>query len=278
MPSRFTLRGSSLEAIKATVLTEYGAGAVIVSAEKVTVGGVAGLLATRYVEAVVEVPAAVPEPAPKGSSHRQALAALLDDANASEQDTLMLPDMSTSNTGFNDLLTTLDRDTSSRSTSGGVPLTAAGPGDLIVFAGLGRDGTDEAAAVAADLGTTALTAGLTPGGIRLDEPGTGRAARTADRIAGRPSIAGFGLGEDQRQVLGQLGYLKALRADQIWLVVDATRKTEDTSAWVRAVASAVSAHGLAVIGATRTATPQTVNLLGIPVGRIDGRPARRRTL
>lgn len=279
MPSRFQLRGPSLEAIKDTMLAEYGSSAVIVSAEKVTVGGVAGLLATRYVEAVIEIPTTAPAPAPAGSNHRRALAALLDDANASETTTLPLPGMSTSNTGFSELLDTLDHDTASRTASvRGVPLPSADAGDLIVFAGLGRDGLEEADSLASSMGITALTAGLAEGGIRLDEPRAGLSARTADRIAGRASLAGFGLGVDQRQVLGQLGYLQALRADQVWLVVDATRKTEDTSAWVRAVASAMKVHGLAVIGSTRTSTAQTVNQLGIPVGRIDGAPARRPAL
>ena len=279
MSSRFQLKGPTLEAIQTAILAKYGHDARIVSAENVTVGGVAGLLATRYVEAVIEVPSAPAAPAPTTSNHRRALAALLEDANETESAARALPDMSTSHAGFSELLETLDHTTSSRPGTGrSVPQPSFGAGELMVFAGLGRDGADEAARVAADLGLTALTAGLAEGGSRLDHPREALAARTADREAGRPTVAGFGLGADQRQVLGQLGHLRALQADQIWLVVDAAIKHEDTSAWVKAVASVADVHGLAVIGSARTSTPQTVNLLGIPVGRVDGAPARRPAL
>lgn len=55
-PSRIVLRGKSLDALASQVRLEYGPRARIVSAERVTSGGFAGLFARRYVEVTVELP------------------------------------------------------------------------------------------------------------------------------------------------------------------------------------------------------------------------------
>lgn len=70
-----------------------------------------------------------------------------------------------------------------------------------------------------------------------------------------------------------LAALGAIDPDQVWVVVDAGRKPDDTQRWVDRVATAVDIAALAVVGAASTATPQTVNSLGIPVGWVDGAPA-----
>lgn len=282
MPSRFLLRAPTLEAVRAKLAAEYGPDAVVISAEMVSVGGVAGLLATKYVEAVVEVPTpTLADAGRRDTNHRRAMAALLEDANGSDS---LVPQSggqaAAAPAGFNDFLDTLDRDTSAplRTTSG-VPLPAVGAGQIIVVAGLGQDGFLEACSIASAMGTTALIGGLAIGdGQRTDDRAGWLRARRDARNAGRPSIAGFGLGTDLRQVQGQLVHLQAMGADQIWLAVDARRKTEDTSAWVSAATAMVPVHALAVTGSSQTSTPQTVNMLGIPVGRVDGRPSKRPAL
>lgn len=64
-PTRFQLEAASLDELRTRVLAEYGPEARIVSAERVTVGGIGGFLARRHVEAVIEAPAGT-EPATEG--------------------------------------------------------------------------------------------------------------------------------------------------------------------------------------------------------------------
>ena len=102
MLKQFRLKGPSLEAIRQKAEAQYGAGARIVAAEKVTNPGIAGLFAANRFEATVEVPAYLPVSAqavPPGSPtaaaqsvtdthpglHRPAIAALLERADATEQ-------------------------------------------------------------------------------------------------------------------------------------------------------------------------------------------------
>ncbi len=59
--------------------------------------------------------------------------------------------------------------------------------------------------------------------------------------------------------------IDALGADQVWLVVDAGRKTEDAAAMLGAVAGRVAVAGVVAIGSGETATPESVHLLGVPV-------------
>jgi len=56
-----------------------------------------------------------------------------------------------------------------------------------------------------------------------------------------------------------------LRGDQIWAVVDASRKQEDTARWVRKVSSVVQLDAVVGIQHDATMTPETVNTLGLPV-------------
>ncbi|MCI4658661.1 hypothetical protein [Cryobacterium zhongshanensis] len=55
-PKRFQLDGPTLPELKARILAEHGADARIVSAERVTVGGIRGFFARRHYEVTVEVP------------------------------------------------------------------------------------------------------------------------------------------------------------------------------------------------------------------------------
>jgi len=64
--------------------------------------------------------------------------------------------------------------------------------------------------------------------------------------------------------------LAALEPEATWGVVDATRKTEDVSAWLNNLGGV---DALAVNDIDATTTPAAVLQLDVPVGRIDGRPA-----
>ncbi|WIE73919.1 hypothetical protein [Curtobacterium sp. MCJR17_020] len=56
-----------------------------------------------------------------------------------------------------------------------------------------------------------------------------------------------------------------IEADQVWVVVDVGRKPEDSAAMVSAVAGRLPVAGVVAIGAGETATPESVDLLGVPV-------------
>jgi hypothetical protein len=85
-PRRLQLEGASLEELTDRVFAEHGSAARIVSAEKVTTGGIRGFFAKQHFEVVVELP----DPG-RRSAHRKldtsarlGIAALLDDADAAE--------------------------------------------------------------------------------------------------------------------------------------------------------------------------------------------------
>jgi hypothetical protein len=56
VPMRFRLEGATLADIHEHAITQYGPHARIVSAERVTVGGLGGFLAKTHLEAIIEVP------------------------------------------------------------------------------------------------------------------------------------------------------------------------------------------------------------------------------
>lgn len=76
--------------------------------------------------------------------------------------------------------------------------------------------------------------------------------------------------QDGQAVLADVSWpdravLEGLAPDQVWVVVDAGRKHEDTAAMVRDVAGVAAVAGIVVVGAGETSTPDTVHLLGLPV-------------
>ena len=88
-PIRSQRSGATLDEVRASVLAEFGPGARIVSAERVTSGGVAGLFRKAHVEAVIEVPDPLDPPTARvaiasSPAKRVGIAALLADAEAAE--------------------------------------------------------------------------------------------------------------------------------------------------------------------------------------------------
>ncbi|GAA1494102.1 hypothetical protein [Curtobacterium herbarum] len=88
-PIRSQRSGATLDEVRAGVLAEFGPGARIVSAERVTSGGVAGLFRKAHVEAVIEVPDPLDPPTARvaiasSPAKRVGIAALLADAEAAE--------------------------------------------------------------------------------------------------------------------------------------------------------------------------------------------------
>ncbi len=327
MPKQYKLKGTSLDDIRVKAEQQYGPGARIVSAEKVTNPGIAGLFAANRYEATIEVPSQLAgnscrsegperqqlrvswEAQAGGEAHAlqgPAIAALLEQADAAEMD-MHRPEavVSTASPDFAGILEQLGNEfrapASGAPTQGAltalphavvghavpvappaaVPVPLAGSGNLVILLGLGDDA----------LGT-ALELSIAGGGFDVRTAGaltafghlhvTGRQGATAARaqavVTGQTVLVAYGLGR-QGEAVTRAADIATLAADQLWLVVDAGRKAEDTASWVRALSAALAAErvrvdALAVFGASETGSPETVNGLGLPIGWVDGKPAR----
>ena len=366
MPAnRFTLRGPDLDELKTQVAGEYGRDARIVSADKVTQGGIGGFLAKQFYEVEVEVPegaalpggstmyvaresdantsgetSRVPEsraipmpPAP----NRVGIAALLADADAAEDVNPLAapiprpvqppqaPQLSTTNPDFEAVMAEITSragiepgagprrrtstwppepvappvpdaetlaalgvsypeaavsgdDGSAASAGrfyirlGEIPSPPRAPGDLVLIVGLGQ----EPLAIARSMSKQGRNADIRSGGsiiLRLSDPimdrRTAQAARAEALRRGSAVFVAFGIDPDTLFT----DAVRSISADQVWAVVDASRKQEDTEEWVNALRNAAGVDALAVIRAEETASPQTVNDLGVPVGWITDRPS-----
>ncbi|WP_423183710.1 hypothetical protein [Arthrobacter sp. NyZ413] len=324
MPKQFRLKGASLDAIREKAEKQYGAGARIVSAEKVTNPGIAGLFVANRYEATIEVAEVVPGPPPGGDAERStamwldgathalhgpAIAALLEQADAAELDlhrpatavsgavpAAVRAAVSTASPDFAGLLEQLGKElTNEHAPSAPLPLPASGPvpvqtpvpvprvgsGNLIILLGLGDDAMGPALEMSiAGGGSDVRTAGrLTAfGHLHVGGKQGATAARAQAVHAGQTVLVAYGLG-GPRDAAAQASEIAGLAPDQLWLAADARRKAEDTEAWVRALTAALGVEGLsvealAVFGTAETSTPETVNALGLPVGWVDGKPAR----
>ncbi|QDY89191.1 hypothetical protein E7Y32_02390 [Arthrobacter sp. UKPF54-2] len=157
------------------------------------------------------------------------------------------------------------------------PVPLGGTGDLVVLVGLDDDALDTALAMSiAAGGADVRTAGELSayGHLHLDGRQSATAARAHAVETEQTVLAAFGLGKG-RHTLARLQAIAALSPDQLWVVVDAGRKHEDTARWVGLLRARLDVAAVAVVGAADTATPESVDDLGLPVGWIDGRPATR---
>ncbi|WIE77072.1 hypothetical protein [Curtobacterium sp. MCSS17_007] len=329
-PTRSLRRGPTLEAVRDAVRAEFGAGARIVSAERVTSPGVGGLFRRAHVEAVVEVPDPSDPPTARvaiadGPVVRVGIAALLADAEAAEA--RIAAGDGTSTTRADTFASVLDGFVADGITAGaprpGAPVADAGRvdggGSRLQDGARSQDGSRPQDRPAPDEpGPTGGTARVTGTGTAsgavpvaattvdpvaaasLTRP-TPPAVRSADGdlvlLVGRPTdvdaAAGVFAGRfalrptdaaDRRSgilaradgvrngyaLLGVAAWddaatVAGLAADQVWVVVDVGRKTEDARAMVASVAGRVPVAGIVAIGAGETATPESVDQLGLPV-------------
>lgn len=161
-----------------------------------------------------------------------------------------------------------------------VPTPLNGVGDLVVLVGLGDDALDTALAMStAAGGADVRTAGKLSayGHLHVDGRQGATAARARAVLTEQTVVVAFGLGK-ARDAIARLQSVAALSADQLWVVVDAGRKAEDTARWVGVLAAQLSISAVAVVGAAETATPETINGLGLPLGWIDAAPAHAVTI
>lgn len=284
----------------------YGAHARIVRAERVLDAGLPGFLGRRHVEATVQVPDAVDleaaplEPVGHSLAGRTGIAALLESADTVEDDVNALARLgvgpapprqavSTESPDFGELLTRLGDEVRAAA----VPTPLSAPGDLVLVLGL----EDSARSVCRAMAAAAATPGA--GGWDLytaGAPDDAAAGAPDDAAAGHsspPHLVGWWDTVQARALavaegtavlvacdlgpiaagLPHLGAATALGPDQVWLVVDARHKADETTDWVDQVRRTVTVDALAVIGAAESRSARTVNRLGIPLGWVDGRPA-----
>ena len=315
MAPQFLLEGRSLDELAREATHLYGDGARIVRAERVLDAGIAGFLGRRHLEVTVEVPdSRVPrvvpiQPALHVLGDRTGILALLDSADRAEDDVNAgvaggagagagarsdsgvdaSPEapVSTESAGLSDLLARLVDDGARTSApSGRVPTQLSAPGDLVVVLGLEQTArrvaatmVDASRAVDGHVGHDLHGSGATDlrGLPHLAGRWDAARARASAVESGTTVLVACGLGSAAAG-LPHLEAAAALGADQVWLVVDARHKPDDTRAWVDHVLGSLGVDALAVVGADQTRSAHTVNDLGVPVGWTDGEPAPRTVL
>jgi hypothetical protein len=153
-----------------------------------------------------------------------------------------------------------------------IPLIHDTAGGIILFIGLG----DDALVVARSLARSVRSSDVRMGGRilgdslpRVDDRRQAAAFRAQCMRAEAIGLLAWGVGMGVADVPASLPALHAIDADQIWIVVDASRKSEDTAAWVSLVRANVPAQAIAMLHGVDTATPETVTTLGLPVGWSD---------
>lgn len=316
-PRRLRLDAPSLVELTARIEREHGPRARILSAERVTVGGLRGLFAKSYFEAEVEIAdepggplaampvdgaaaagasAAGPSSARGGPASAAApglppaagLDALLDEAERAEErmhaglreDVLREPEprrahVSTERPDFARLLDEIVAVTAPEPPQAPVPAVRSAAGDLVLVVGLGAVALAVARTMAVATGARLAVSGAIeePGLPRVDDRRSGAAFRADGVQHARGGIVAAGLPAALPVDPARLEGLRGVPADQVWIVVDAGRKHEDTARWVGAVGAVVPVDALAVVGVAGTASPASVNELRIPIGWIDAVPA-----
>jgi hypothetical protein len=279
---RFRFDDVSREALTARVRSEFGASARIISASEVRVGGVGGFFARRYVDVVVDVPNA-PNPATRSRSGAVGLAALLEEAERAERQDLppkgppVIPVVSTQSADFEMLMSDLQSYSDLSPKSGlveapGAPKLYDEPGGLVLFAGLGDDALVVARSLARSVRWSDVRMGgriLGDGLPRVDDRRSAAEYRAKCIAVGSVGLLAWGVGIGSSGVQSSLSSLRAVDADQIWVVVDAARKADDTAAWVGMLRSGINVSAIAVLHSVETASPDSVGALGLPIGWSD---------
>ena len=248
------LRARTLDELRAKAIA-LGPGAQLVSAEAVPVRGLRRLRRVRY-EGLVVIPEVdeaelavdlgtrltLPELGPV--SQREDVGAILQELGA--------PVMVEGRLGTG-------------------PLRA--PGSLTIVAAPHDAALGPAMALAEAVGAQLRTSGLLEAYNVPSLEGRREAAavRAEGSANGFPVVVAFGLGR-RGWTATNAAAAERLRADQVWLVVDARHKHADTATWVAAVQTRLVVHALAVVGVGETSSPGTVERLGIPVRWTDQTP------
>jgi hypothetical protein len=273
-PSRFQLEGASIAEVTARAQAEYGPKAKIIAAEAVTTGGISGFFAQRHYEVTIEVPDDTAQDAHEFDlPSRAGIAALLDDADSADLGIIAepaKPSLSTESVDFAAIMADLTVNTvrpAEKPIASTSPAILTGAGDLVVVVGLAGDSLRIARTMLVTRAESALRiAGdlYEPTLGRVDDRRSLLSARASGVEGGHSVMVAFGLGSAGFD-FGKSESLRQLHADQVWVVVDASRKQSDTERWVSAVKAAATVDGVVAFGRELTSTPDSVTELGIPV-------------
>jgi hypothetical protein len=146
------------------------------------------------------------------------------------------------------------------------------PGGLVLFVGLGNDALVVARSLARSVRWSDVRIGgriLEDGFQRVDDRRSASAFRARGVEAGSVGLLAWGAGVGMTGVSASVVELMPLNPDQIWVVVDASRKADDTAAWVGALRASLPVKAVAVLHGVETSTPDSVNALGLPIGWSD---------
>lgn len=318
-PTRLQRSGATLDEVRDAVRTEFGAGARIVAAERVTTPGIGGLFRKAHVEATVEVPEPGETPTARvviadSPVQRIGIAALL--ADAEEAEARIAGSDRTATTRADAFASVLDGFVADGITGSAPRPTRVlpepdGPADVAPGLPAVTDTLPGGPATVPDVAAAVRVARPTAPAARSAVPAVRSAVpaarpavpavRSADGdlvlLVGRPNDVDAAAGlfavrhalrptdaADRRSaILARADGVRdghavlavaawddratgdRIEADQVWVVVDVGRKPEDSAAMVSAVAERLPVAGVVAIGAGETATPESVDLLGVPV-------------
>jgi hypothetical protein len=145
-------------------------------------------------------------------------------------------------------------------------------GDLLLLVGLGQDAVRVANSIRDRMQHGYVCDGGSVHGNarrRVDDRRGALAARAYGVRSGQPVIVAFGIGDGDPDEPWFDDFV-AIGGDQVWAVVDATRKTEDTQRWVGQLRSRVQVDAMASIRVAQTSTPESLAGLGLPEAWSDG--------
>ena len=306
---RLRLEVPTANDLPAAVAAQFGPEAEIIAAERVTVGGFRGFLAKQHFEVTLVVPDSPRAGGHVfDSTARAGIEALLADADDSEaqfhrsaaphmgarrgvspvgtaaaspfgaapSDAIVPapppPAVSTGSAAFDDLMASLAFTVRAPiAPRKPAPAWMARPGDLVVIVGLDEDSVRVARQVAAELAAcVAFSDGFGTGGCRARGGSPYRHGDEIGRSAHRHRHRRGGAVESPRRDEERFARtMRGMAADQVWVAVDARRKSEDTALWVGRLQAIVPVAGIAVLGREGTATPESVEDLGLPTGWVE---------
>jgi hypothetical protein len=152
------------------------------------------------------------------------------------------------------------------------PTVLSEAGDLVAVVGLGDDAVVVARSLARQIGRAQVCDGgaIRAHGVdRIDDRRSALAGRAYGVETGQTMLVSYGLGWGEGDFRAQIHSLRAIAADQVWVVVDASRKAEDSARWVSALRSEIRVDALASTRSAFTLSPSTSIDLGIPQGWSD---------
>jgi hypothetical protein len=232
----------------------HGPHARLLRVEEVRIGGIGGFFARRYLDLVVEIP----DPEHVG--------AFGDDLPAATG-------LSTEAPGFGQVLGGIEamlsgpRPLARGATLPRISLLPRTAGELVMIAGLLGEALPVAAHLAGDVGLLRVGGGLeSRSAPRIDDRRSAVLEKAEAADAGRPLLLAWGLGAGDPEHVAADVRVRQIAPDRLWIVVDPSRKHEDTKAWVSALSRHRPIDAYLPLAGAYTSSPGTVGLLGLPRG------------